>query len=53
VPVAAAGIRSFEAVRRRYPRLDPWLVARNKALIAQGGQMLKEHVALLRRKGHG
>ena len=53
VPVAAAGIRGFEAVRRRYPRLDPWLVARNDALIAQGGTMLKERVALLRRKGHG
>ena len=52
VPVAAAGIRSFEAVRRRSPRLDPWLVARNEALIAQGGQALKERVALLRRNGH-
>jgi hypothetical protein len=52
VPVAAAGIRSFVAVRRRSPRLDPWLAAGNKALIAQGGQMLTEHVALLRRKGH-
>ena len=52
VPLAAAGIRSFEAVRRRSPRLDPWLVARNEALIAQGGQALKERVALLRRNGH-
>jgi hypothetical protein len=43
----------LEAVRRRYPRLDPWLVARNDALIAQGGTMLKERVALLRRNGHG
>jgi hypothetical protein len=53
VPVAAAGIRGFEAVRRRYPRLDPWLVARNEALMAQGGTMLKERVAPLRLEGHG
>lgn len=52
VPVAAAGIHGLEAVRRRYPRLDPSLVAGNEALIAQGGTVLKERVALLRRKGH-
>jgi hypothetical protein len=53
VPVAAVGIRSLEAVRRRWPeRLDQWLVARNEALIAQGGQTLKDRAALLRRNGH-
>jgi hypothetical protein len=52
LPAIAVGIKAIEAVRRRVPSANDWLVARNERLIARGEQSLKRRVALAARAGH-
>src|SRR4051794_16423324 len=49
--VIAAGIKAVEAVRRRVPRANDWLVARNECLISRGEKTLKRRVAVAARAG--
>jgi hypothetical protein len=52
LPVARAGFRAVEAVRRRVPAADAWLVARNESLIARGQATLSPRVGMAKRSGH-
>jgi hypothetical protein len=52
VPAIAAAVHAIEAIRRRVPRADAWLLARNEALIARGERTLKQRVAAASRAGH-
>ena len=53
LPALTAGFRTVEALRRRRPRTEGWLIARNEALIRRGQGMLARQYALTRRAGHG
>jgi hypothetical protein len=52
LPAIAAGFKAVEAVRRRVPGADAWLLARNERLIASGEKTLKRRVSLAARSGH-
>jgi hypothetical protein len=52
LPVLAAIVRAIEALRRRVPAANGWLVTRNEALIARGERTLKDRVAVAARAGH-
>jgi hypothetical protein len=53
LPVLVAGFRAVEAVRRRLPRTEDWLINRNEALIRRGQGMLARQSAMTKRAGHG
>jgi hypothetical protein len=53
LPALIAGFRTVEALRRRRPRTEGWLIDRNEALIRRGQGMLARQSALTRRAGHG
>jgi hypothetical protein len=53
LPALIAVFGAVEAVRRRSPRTEAWLIARNEALIRRGEGMLAHQSALTKRAGHG
>jgi hypothetical protein len=52
LPAIAVGVKAIEAVRRRVPSANDWLVERNERLIARGEQTLKRRVAVAACAGH-
>jgi hypothetical protein len=52
LPAIAVGVKAIEALRRRVPSANDWLVARNERLIARGEQTLTQRAALAARAGH-